>query len=80
MGVSTPGCLAGCQTVLSPSSREPPGAATAVNRGAESTKHREPKWDRSKGPGPCAFSGVTHLGSRRGKEPYWEEELAEPLN
>lgn len=37
-------------------STEPPGAASAVKRGAESTKHREPECDRGKGTGPCAFS------------------------
>ena len=59
--------MADCALSILQDSTEPPGAASAVNRGAESAEHWEPQCDRSKGPGPCAFSGVTHLGPRRGK-------------
>lgn len=68
MGKSTPGYLAGSQTVLSilQNTTELPGAARAGEQ-SKSTKLGEPECDRSKGPGPCAFEWVTRLGPRRGK-------------
>lgn len=67
-GQAAPGCSAGGQTALSllQNSTEPAGAANA--EWAKSTEHGEPECDCSKGPGPCAFPGVTRLGPRRGKE------------
>lgn len=46
-------------------SLEPPGALSAVNRGAESIKHWELECDCGKRPGHCACLWVTHLGLRR---------------
>lgn len=70
MDRSAPGCLAGCQTVLSPSSRTPQKHLVSLELGErweQSPQNTETECD-CKRPGPCAFSWVTNLGPRRGKE------------
>lgn len=75
------GRMSDCALSILQDSTEPSSTpSTGWTAGAESTKHRELECD-CKEPGHCAFSWVTNLGLRKGKEkqPYWEEELAEPL-
>lgn len=55
--------------VLSPPSMPPQNCLVLpVLWTEQSTKDQELECDCSKGPGPCAFSWVTHLGPRRGTE------------
>ena len=82
MGISTPGYLAGFQTVLSPSSRELPGATTAGLEEQSPQNTENQNVTTARGQDLVLFHGLHNQGQGEGeeKEPYWKEELAEPLN